>query len=119
MTLFDLEEISVYLNRGLNCKEVNLEIIPDDGHKSAAVAEDEISYGSEEDDTPVMKKKPQNSLQPKIVKRVSKQSNRCFPSLVQNNIKLIYLRRNLVVSLLSHLDTFERKVVGCFVRCCW
>ena len=70
MILFDLEEISVYLNRGINCKEVNLEKIPDDGHKSAVVAEDEISYGFEDDDTPVMEKKPQNSLQPKIAKRV-------------------------------------------------
>ena len=99
MTLFDLEEISVYHNRGLDRKGVNLEKVPDDGHKSDVVSEDEISYSFEDDDTPVMKKKPQNSLQPKIVKRVSKQSNRCFPSLVQNNIKLIYLRRTLVVSI--------------------
>ena len=83
---------------------------------SNAVSEDEISYGSEEDDTPVMKKKPRNSLQPKIAKRVPEQSKRCFASLVQNNINLIYLRRTLVVSLLSHIETFEQKVVGCFVR---
>ncbi|XP_025817128.1 uncharacterized protein At5g08430-like isoform X2 [Panicum hallii] len=83
---------------------------------SNAVSEHEISYGSEDDDTPVMKKKPRNSLQPKIAKRVPEQSKKCFASLVQNNINLIYLRRTLVVSLLSHLDTFERKVVGCFVR---
>ncbi|XP_039809484.1 zinc finger CCCH domain-containing protein 44-like isoform X4 [Panicum virgatum] len=84
---------------------------------SNAVSEDEISYGFEDDDTPVMKKKPRNSQQPKIAKRVPEQSKRCFASLVPNNIRLIYLRRTLVVSLLSQPDTFEQKVVGCFVRC--
>uniref|UniRef100_K3XRM7 Uncharacterized protein n=1 Tax=Setaria italica TaxID=4555 RepID=K3XRM7_SETIT len=83
---------------------------------SNAVSDDEISDGSEDDDTPVMKKKPRNSLEPKIAKRVSERSKRCFASLVQNNINLIYLRRTLVVSLLSQPDTFEQKVVGCFVR---
>ncbi|CAO2196697.1 unnamed protein product, partial [Urochloa humidicola] len=83
---------------------------------SNAVSEDEISDGSEDDDTPVMKKKPRNSLEPKIAKRVPEQSKRCFASLIKNNINLIYLRRTLVVSLLSQPDTFEQKVVGCFVR---
>jgi hypothetical protein len=83
---------------------------------SNAVSEDEIYDGSEADDTPVMKKKPRNSLEPKIAKRVSERSKICFASLVQNNINLIYLRRTLVVSLLSQPDTFEQKVVGCFVR---
>jgi len=117
LTLFDLEEISVYHNRGLDRKGVNLEKVPDDGHKSDVVSEDEISYSFEDDDTPVMKKKPRNSQQPKIAKRVPEQSKRCFASLVPNNIRLIYLRRTLVVSLLSQPDTFEQKVVGCFVRC--
>lgn len=83
---------------------------------SNAVSEDEIYDGSEDDDTPVIKKKPRNSLEPKIAKRVSEHSKICFASLVQNNINLIYLRRTLVVSLLSQPDTFEQKVVGCFVR---
>ncbi|KAJ1286533.1 hypothetical protein BS78_03G359700 [Paspalum vaginatum] len=71
---------------------------------------------SEDHDAPVVKKKPQNSLLLKVAKRVSERSKRCFASLIQNNINLIYLRRTLVVSLLSHPDTFEHKVVGCFVR---
>ncbi|CAL4946279.1 unnamed protein product [Urochloa decumbens] len=83
---------------------------------SNAVSEDEISDVSEDDDTPVMKKKPRNSLEPKIAKRVSERSKSCFASLVKNNINLIYLRRTLVVSLLSQPDTFEQKVIGCFVR---
>nr|XP_034602851.1 uncharacterized protein At5g08430-like isoform X4 [Setaria viridis] len=72
--------------------------------------------GSEDDDFPIMKKKPRNAVELKISKRVSEKNKRCFASLNENNIKLIYLRRSLVINLLNHLDTFDQKVVGCFVR---
>ncbi|TVU19438.1 hypothetical protein EJB05_35588, partial [Eragrostis curvula] len=39
-----------------------------------------------------------------------------FASLTHDNIKLIYLKKSLVVDLLTEPDTFENKVVGCFVR---
>jgi len=99
------------------------------------VSEDEFFYGSEDDDVPIMKKKPRvdgsedddddglimkkkprNSMDLKIVKRFSERNKRCFASLNENNIKLIYLRRSLVIDLLNHPDTFDQKVVGCFVR---
>ncbi|OQU87999.1 hypothetical protein SORBI_3003G379900 [Sorghum bicolor] len=85
---------------------------------SNAVSEDESFCSSEDDDdTPVIKKRPRNSLEPKIAKRVSEGSKRHFAALTQNNINLIYLRKTLVISLLtSQPDTFEQKVVGCFVR---
>ncbi|CAD6235477.1 unnamed protein product [Miscanthus lutarioriparius] len=85
---------------------------------SNAVSEDEIFCSSkDDDDAPVIKKRPWNSLEPKIAKRVSERSKRHFASLTQNNINLIYLRKTLVISLLmSQPDTFEQKVVGCFVR---
>jgi len=72
--------------------------------------------GSEHDDGRIMKKKPRNSLELKIADRVSERNKRCFASLNENNIKLIYLRRSLVINLLDHPDTFDQKVVGCFVR---
>ena len=100
-----------------------------------SVSEDEFFYGSEDDDVPIMKKKPRvdgsedddddglimkkkprNSMDLKIVKRFSERNKRCFASLNENNIKLIYLRRSLVIDLLNHPDTFDQKVVGCFVR---
>ncbi|XP_062227749.1 uncharacterized protein At5g08430-like isoform X3 [Phragmites australis] len=81
-----------------------------------AVSEDESLDGSEDDSGLTMKKKPRTSLEPKIAKKVSERNKRCFASLNQNNLKLIYLRRSLVLNLLSHPDTFEQKVVGCFVR---
>ncbi|XP_066348318.1 uncharacterized protein At5g08430-like isoform X3 [Miscanthus floridulus] len=85
---------------------------------SNAVSEDERFCSSEDDDdAPVIKKRPRNSLEPKIAKRVSERSKRHFASLTQNNINLIYLRKTLVISLLmSQPDIFEQKVVGCFVR---
>ncbi|CAN6347092.1 unnamed protein product [Urochloa humidicola] len=72
--------------------------------------------GSEDDDVPYMKRKPRNSLELKITERVSERDKRCFASLNEDNIKLIYLRKSLVINLLNHTDTFDQKVVGCFVR---
>lgn len=84
---------------------------------SNAISEDErfCSY-EDDDDALVIKKRPRNSLGPKIAKRVSERSKRHFASLTQNNINLIYLRKTLVISLLNQPDTFEQKVIGCFVR---
>ncbi|KAF8664040.1 hypothetical protein HU200_054947 [Digitaria exilis] len=104
----------LFARRKVRCKMIRKFLA--DHLASSAVSEDENSYGSEDDDTPVMKKRPLNSLEPKIAKRVSERSKRCFAALVHKNINLIYLRRTLVINLLSDPDTFERKVVGCFVR---
>jgi Plus-3 domain len=41
---------------------------------------------------------------------------RCTAALVRENIKLIYLRQDLVLQFLKNLDTFEQKIMGCFVR---
>jgi len=96
-----------------------------------AVSEDEIFDGAEDNDFPITKpcfdgsedddgliinKKPRNSVDLKIAKRVSERNKRCFVSFNENNIKLIYLRRSLVINLLNHPNTFDQKVVGCFVR---
>ncbi|CAL4903833.1 unnamed protein product [Urochloa decumbens] len=72
--------------------------------------------GSEDDDVPNRKKKPRNSLELKIAKRVSERNKRCFASLNEKNINFIYMRKSLVINLLNHPDTFDQKVVGCFVR---
>jgi hypothetical protein len=81
-----------------------------------AVSEDESLDGSEDDGGPIMKKKPQANLEPKIAEMVSERNKRCLASFNLNNIMLIYLRKTLVADLLKHQDTFEQKVVGCFVR---
>lgn len=81
-----------------------------------AASEDESLHDSEDDVGSIVKKKPQNSLQPKILKRDSERYKRSFAALNQNNLKLIYLKRSLVMNLLSHPETFEQKVVGCLVR---
>ncbi|KAL6840079.1 hypothetical protein ACP4OV_029889 [Aristida adscensionis] len=81
-----------------------------------AVSEDESLDGSEDDDEPITKNKPRDSLELRMAKRVSERKKSCFASLVPDNLKLIYLRGSLVISFLSHPDTFEQKVVGCLVR---
>ncbi|KAM0854669.1 hypothetical protein ACQ4PT_050291 [Festuca glaucescens] len=80
-----------------------------------AISEDE-SDGSGDDYGLAVKKKPRNCLEPKVFNKVSGINKRCLAALNQNNLNLIYLRRTLVVKLLSELDTFHQKVVGCFVR---
>ncbi|TVU36274.1 hypothetical protein EJB05_18202, partial [Eragrostis curvula] len=81
-----------------------------------ADSEDEYDDGSEDNNGPVMKKKLQTNLELNIAKKVSERNKRCFASLIQHNINLLYLRRSLVITFLSDLDTFQQKVVGCFVR---
>ncbi|TVU06067.1 hypothetical protein EJB05_49259, partial [Eragrostis curvula] len=81
-----------------------------------AYSEDEDDDGSEDDNGPVVKKKLLTDIEPKIAMRVPERNKRCFASLNQHNINLLYLRRSLVISLLSHPNTFEQKVVGCIVR---
>jgi hypothetical protein len=54
--------------------------------------------------------------EPSTPKGISERYRRCFASLVHDNIKLIYLRKSLVMDLLKQPETFEHKVIGCFVR---
>uniref|UniRef100_A0A453G756 GYF domain-containing protein n=1 Tax=Aegilops tauschii subsp. strangulata TaxID=200361 RepID=A0A453G756_AEGTS len=96
-------------------------------HLSAnAISEDE-SDGSVDDNGYTVKKKPRNSLEPKIPKSVSGIdpiipksvsgiNKKCLAALNPNNLNLIYLRRTLVAKLLTEPDTFEQKVIGCLVR---
>ncbi|KAF8749551.1 hypothetical protein HU200_012566 [Digitaria exilis] len=105
---------SLFGRRKVSCKSVRKFLAV---HLAAnSISKDENFYGSENDDVPIMKNKAQNILELKIAKRVSERNKSCYASLSENNIKLIYLRRSLVINLLNHLDTFDQEVVGCFVR---
>ncbi|RCV17656.1 hypothetical protein SETIT_3G237300v2 [Setaria italica] len=81
------------------------------------ILEDEALASSEDNRDSVMTKKARiASYQPSAPKCTPEINKRCFASLVCDNINLIYLRRSLVVHLLKEPDTFESKVIGCFVR---
>ncbi|KAL6883623.1 hypothetical protein ACP4OV_011037 [Aristida adscensionis] len=105
---------SLFRKRKVKCNAIHRLV---ETHLAAnAISEDESLDDSEDDDQPIKKKKPQNSLELRIAKSVAERNRSCFASLVPNNLKLIYLRKSLIISLLSHPDTFEQKVVGCLVR---
>ncbi|XP_015698055.1 zinc finger CCCH domain-containing protein 44-like isoform X2 [Oryza brachyantha] len=84
-------------------------------HLAENAASDDEFLDSENDEGPSMKKKPPNCLKAETSERDSKRNRNCFAALNQNNLKLIYLRRTLVMDLLGQ-DMFEQKVVGSLVR---
>ncbi|KAL6614050.1 hypothetical protein ACP70R_036320 [Stipagrostis hirtigluma subsp. patula] len=105
---------SLFRRKKLKCSAIHRMV---EMHLEAnELSEDESLDNSEDGDAPVMKKKPRNSLETNIAKRDSERNKTSFASLIPSNLKLIYLRRSLVIKLLSHPDTFEQKVVGCCVR---
>ncbi|XP_051199722.1 uncharacterized protein At5g08430 isoform X1 [Lolium perenne] len=82
-----------------------------------ATSEDEILASSEANSDSFRKKKSRTmTSEPSTPKGISERYRRCFASLVHDNIKLIYLRKSLVMDLLKQPETFEHKVIGCFVR---
>ncbi|CAD6272100.1 unnamed protein product [Miscanthus lutarioriparius] len=76
-------------------------------------SEDETFANSDDNNETFLRKKARignySSSTPEINKR-------CFAALVRHNIDLIYLKKSLVVDLLKEPDTFDSKVIGCFVR---
>jgi len=86
---------------------------------------EEFSLGSEEDEGTVSAKKRWSTNSdyktPRSEtnhwrKKVLEPSKSCYAAIVTDNIKLAYLKKSLVLELLKNLETFEDKVVGCFVR---
>ncbi|XP_066360588.1 uncharacterized protein At5g08430-like [Miscanthus floridulus] len=76
-------------------------------------SEDETFVNSDDNNETFVRKKARignySSSTPEINKR-------CSAALVHHNINLIYLKKSLVVDLLKEPDTFDSKVIGCFVR---
>ncbi|XP_019157270.1 PREDICTED: uncharacterized protein At5g08430 [Ipomoea nil] len=79
---------------------------------------DEESSSAQEDaegeDGYLVSKERKTSIPQK--KKVQEAPKSCFAALTSQNIKLIYLKRTLLQSLLKSDESFEDKVVGSFVR---
>ncbi|CAA7400430.1 unnamed protein product [Spirodela intermedia] len=90
-----------------------------EGHFASNPASDDSASGSEGDSDLETRKKSRTSSDPKKGNQgedVCELPGGRFASMVYENIKLVYLRRSLIMELLSNPQTFERKVIGCFVR---
>lgn len=90
-----------------------------EGHFAENLAPDGSASGSEGDSDRETRKKSRTSSDPEIGNQredVYELPGGQFASMVYKNIKLVYLRRSLIMELLSNPETFERKVMGCFVR---
>ncbi|CAM0955441.1 unnamed protein product [Alopecurus aequalis] len=87
-------------------------------HIAANATSEDETLTSSEDNSDLFRKKKTRTMtsESSTSKEISEKIRRCFASLVRDNIKLIYLRRSLVMDLLKQPETFENKVIGCFVR---
>ncbi|KAF8404023.1 hypothetical protein HHK36_008899 [Tetracentron sinense] len=81
--------------------------------------EDEFRFNSEDEENELMASKRQRKStwdKSHQKEKVIEAPRSCFASVIAKNIKLVYLKRNLVEDFLKHQDTFEDKVIGSFVR---
>ncbi|KAJ6816360.1 uncharacterized protein M6B38_416370 [Iris pallida] len=85
----------------------------------------EFLFSSEEDERADFSKKQLRSISGHKVhkleahagrKRVSEPPKSSYAAIVVDNIKLVYMRKSLILELLKSPETFESKVVGCFVK---
>ncbi|KAG8368902.1 hypothetical protein BUALT_Bualt15G0094800 [Buddleja alternifolia] len=81
--------------------------------------EDEVEYNSENDDTSIpsaCKRQKKVDVEKKPEKVENDVDQCCFAAIVDENMKLVYLKRSVLYELLKQPESFEEKVVGCYVR---
>lgn len=88
-------------------------------------SEDDSLFGSEEENVlKDCKRQRRLSSDPKAIVpmlndftgNLSEMQKSCYASIAAKNVKLIYLRRSLIEEFLKKPETFESKVMDCFVR---
>lgn len=99
----------------------NLEKSEEEEELDEEEEEDEITFnsGAEDEDsllpckTRRRLKEEKDSPKNKPVRRVPQS---CFAAIIAENIKLVYLRRSLLQELSKEPESFEKKVIGSFIR---
>lgn len=111
--LCDEKLISLFRRRSV--KKIRIPTLLD-SHYPSNESDYDFNSGLEEECRKKQKTTSGSEIKSSPSIKLPKDQTHCSASLARENVKLVYLRRSLVQSLLSSFDDFETKVVGSFVR---
>lgn len=119
------EKLRTLLRRKSVCRNSLYNLVTPHLAENLASSEDDSGNDSdnivEVDSVPQKKSRRMSPVEKSIEKSATKTKDvkiekSCFAAINKKNLMLVYLRRSFVQELAKQFETFEDKVVGCFVK---